>query len=109
MFIFHKKNEEIKMNTQLVCLWKLFMLAVSSLFLIFVDNHSFKCNNIIIVMFKGQELISEYAISFHYILPDELYVLDFFVYHLRVYGRTSGLKQLNWIRLSCLRYEEFLH
>jgi glycoprotein-N-acetylgalactosamine 3-beta-galactosyltransferase len=44
---------------------------------------------------KGVESISDYAISFHYVSVEELYNLEFYVYHLRPYGIVSGLQELN--------------
>lgn len=44
---------------------------------------------------KGTDSISDYAISFHYISPEQMHVLDFFIYHLRPYGIYSGEQQLN--------------
>jgi len=44
---------------------------------------------------QGVESISDYAISFHYVSVEQLYNLDFYVYHLRPYGIVSGLQDLN--------------
>ncbi|OWF41079.1 Glycoprotein-N-acetylgalactosamine 3-beta-galactosyltransferase 1 [Mizuhopecten yessoensis] len=44
---------------------------------------------------KGVDKISDYAISFHYIEPMRMYDLEFFIYHLRPYGVTSGHQHLN--------------
>jgi len=44
---------------------------------------------------QGVESISDYAITFHYISVEQLYNLDFYVYHLRPYGIVSGLQELN--------------
>ena len=44
---------------------------------------------------QGVESISDYAITFHYVTVEQLYNLDFYVYHLRPYGIVSGLQELN--------------
>ncbi|OWF40668.1 glycoprotein-N-acetylgalactosamine 3-beta-galactosyltransferase 1-like isoform X1 [Mizuhopecten yessoensis] len=44
---------------------------------------------------KGTESISDYAISFHYVPPQKMYALEFYIYHLRPYGVDSGHQHLN--------------
>ncbi|XP_048755938.1 glycoprotein-N-acetylgalactosamine 3-beta-galactosyltransferase 1-like isoform X3 [Ostrea edulis] len=44
---------------------------------------------------KGVESISDYSISFHYIKPEGMYSLEFYVYHLRPYGIETGNQDLN--------------
>ena len=44
---------------------------------------------------QGPEAISDYAISFHYVPPQEMRKMEFFLYHLRPYGISSGLQDLN--------------
>ncbi|WAR15523.1 C1GLT-like protein [Mya arenaria] len=39
-----------------------------------------------------RENISDYAISFHYMLPANMNVMEYFVYHLRPYGIHSNIK-----------------
>ncbi|KAK3578733.1 hypothetical protein CHS0354_010115 [Potamilus streckersoni] len=43
----------------------------------------------------GVDSISDYAITFHYVSPKEMYDLEFFTYHLRPYGIQSGNQDLN--------------
>lgn len=45
--------------------------------------------------FQGLESISDYSVSFHYIKPESMYSLEFFVYHLRPYGIVAGNQDLN--------------
>ncbi|XP_046555624.1 glycoprotein-N-acetylgalactosamine 3-beta-galactosyltransferase 1-like [Haliotis rubra] len=44
---------------------------------------------------KGIESISDYAITFHYVPPQKMYDLEFYIYHLRPYGIVSGTQVLN--------------
>ncbi|XP_067649985.1 glycoprotein-N-acetylgalactosamine 3-beta-galactosyltransferase 1-B-like [Haliotis asinina] len=44
---------------------------------------------------KGIESISDFAISFHYVPPQKMYDLEFYIYHLRPYGIVSGTQELN--------------
>ena len=38
------------------------------------------------VYFQGQESISDYPVTFHYVSTDQMYDLEFYTYHLRPYG-----------------------
>lgn len=44
---------------------------------------------------KGTDSISDYAISFHYVPPQKMYALEFYIYHLRPYGIESRHQHLN--------------
>ncbi|XP_052779626.1 glycoprotein-N-acetylgalactosamine 3-beta-galactosyltransferase 1-like [Mya arenaria] len=44
---------------------------------------------------SGPESISDYAISFHYVSPANMYALEYFVYHLRPYGLHFKHQELN--------------
>ncbi|OWF40670.1 glycoprotein-N-acetylgalactosamine 3-beta-galactosyltransferase 1-B-like [Mizuhopecten yessoensis] len=44
---------------------------------------------------KGTDSISDYAISFHYVPPQKMYLLEFYIYHLRPYGVESRHQHLN--------------
>ena len=59
--------------------------------------------------FQGTESISDYAISFHYVPPQKMYALEFYIYHLRPYGIESGHQHLNvhdrhWIQNGTRTY-----
>ena len=44
---------------------------------------------------QGVEWISDYPVSFHYVTPDEMYDMEYFVYHLSAYGIVNGIQDLN--------------
>ncbi|XP_067648934.1 glycoprotein-N-acetylgalactosamine 3-beta-galactosyltransferase 1-like [Haliotis asinina] len=44
---------------------------------------------------KGIDSISDYAITFHYVPPQKMYDLEFYIYQLRPYGIVSGTQELN--------------
>lgn len=44
---------------------------------------------------KGEESMSDYAITFHYVTPQKMQALEYFIYHLSPYGIQQGLQKLN--------------
>ena len=45
--------------------------------------------------FTGMESVSDYPISFHWVSKDTMYMLEYYIYHLRPYGILEGLQDLN--------------
>ena len=37
-------------------------------------------------LFQGQDSMSDYPITFHYVSTDQMYDLEYYIYHLRAYG-----------------------
>ncbi|XP_059178832.1 glycoprotein-N-acetylgalactosamine 3-beta-galactosyltransferase 1-B-like isoform X1 [Physella acuta] len=44
---------------------------------------------------KGVDGLSDYTVSFHHVTPADMYMLEFFIYHLRPYGIPIQLQELN--------------
>ena len=40
--------------------------------------------------FQGMSNMSDLAISFHYVTPDEMYTIEFFIYHFQRFGVLNG-------------------
>ena len=47
------------------------------------------------IYFQGPESISDYAISFHYVSPTQMYDLEFYIYHMKTYGNDANMQNLN--------------
>ena len=63
-----------------------------------LKNSKYNCSSvscIISLLFQGAEYISDYAISFHYVTPEQMYLFELFLYQLSVYGEHLGQKDLN--------------
>lgn len=46
------------------------------------------------LILQGLDCCSDNAVSFHYVSPNQMYVLDYLVYHLRPYGIISHSQPL---------------
>ena len=47
------------------------------------------------VPWQGEDSISDYSITFHYVPPKKMQALEFYIYHLGPYGIMHGLQNLN--------------
>lgn len=43
-------------------------------------------------LLQGPECCSEFTVSFHYVTPEDMYLMEFLLYHARIFGRHSTAK-----------------
>ena len=44
---------------------------------------------------KGASKISDYPVTFHYVTAEDMYDLEYYVYHMRPYGISTGIQNIN--------------
>ncbi len=61
-----------------------------------------------IVCFQGPDCCSDFAITFHYVPPNMMYVFEYLIYHLKPYGITNKLL-LPHSQSAALKYKQHTH
>ena len=55
-------------------------------FLKILPNYLKQIIHLFMDLFQGQDSMSDYPITFHYVSTDQMYDLEYYIYHLRAYG-----------------------
>ncbi len=51
--------------------------------------------HLVVFFLQGIASVSDYAVTFHYVPPNKMYDLEFYIYHLHPYGIINGIQDLN--------------
>ena len=59
------------------------------------------------LLFQGAQCCSDYPISFHYVSPENMYVLEYWLYHAKVHGYETSAPP--WPKVKTVKIDNFLN